>query len=591
MILRQVVVVSTNFLRRNSAISSSLSIARIRRTSASTTTKGAKNNETGGYQSFGSFHSDNVEELIRLPRDQYVAPPLPFDTDDEIVPPPHKDKATIDYFTNSYPTLDRNRWTFLNHGAFGLGLQCGLHRAQSWRNYAEKQPLQYFDRTLLPHMVHVTRKMVDFVTTNEDDAMLLRSSVAMIQNVTFGMNSVISGHYRHSTRLQDQNHYQNKGVGCASAISGQQVFYYDITYGSTKKICKYHHGQIGNAIEILFEEEYLPKLQQQISNDDNGDTNNDVAYLFIMALDKAIEKYCQHMRRATNTTSSMDSDVDIVKGSLLILDHISSNTAIHIPIIAIAKHAKEVYGMIIVVDGAHGLLSLPLNMGTLLSSDTSSSSSSEESNNQQQQQQSGGFGGYIDIYITNCHKWFSSPRGAAYLFCANRTIQSTILAQPAVISHGVDDGFLSRYMWDGCRDYSAQLAVSAVLDYWNGLDLPAIRTVIRINLIEGVRILCSYWHPTIDFNNSSMTLVPMHLSAPTMTLVRLPNTISGNNSSRKTSTDAKRIQDYLYQHNIEVPVKCIRGVLYVRVSCHVYNSSDDFDRLGQILMKYSTNPT
>jgi len=110
MILRQVVAVSTNFLRRNSAISSSLSIARIRRTSTSTTTKGAKNNETGGYQSFGSFHSDDVEELIRLPRDQYVAPPLPFDTYDEIVPPLHKE-ATIDYFTNLYPTLARNRWT------------------------------------------------------------------------------------------------------------------------------------------------------------------------------------------------------------------------------------------------------------------------------------------------------------------------------------------------------------------------------------------------------------------------------------------------------------------------------------------------
>lgn len=585
MILHQVVAVSTNLLRRNSTISSFLSIAR-RRTTSTTT------NDTGRYQSFGSFHSDNVEELIRLPRDKYVAPTLPFD-DDYITTVPPLHAATIDYFRYSYPTLDRSRWTFLNHGAFGLGLQCGLHRAHSWRNYAEKQPLQYFDRTLLPHMVHVTRKMVDFVTTNEDDATLLRSSVAMIQNVTSGMNSVISGHYQHTTRQQDQN--QNKGVGCASAsaTSGQQVFYYDITYGSTKKICKYHHGQFGNAIEIPFEEEYLPELQQQISNDDNGDTNNDVAKLFIMAMDKAIEKYCQHIRTTTNTKSSMDSNVDIVKGSLLIIDHITSNTAIHIPIVVIAKHAKEVYGMIIVVDGAHGLLSLPLNMGTLLSSGTSSSSEESNNNQQQQQQQSGGFGGYIDIYITNCHKWISSPRGAAYLFCANLTIQSTILAQPAVISHGVDDGLLSRYMWDGCRDYSAQLAVSAVLDYWNGLDLPAIRTGIRINLIEGVRILCSYWHPTIDFNNSSisgLTLVPMHISAPTMILVRLPDIISDNNNSRKTSTDAKRVQDYLYQNNIEVPVKCIRGKLYVRVCCHVYNTSDDFDRLGRILMKYSTNP-
>ena len=612
MILRQVAAGSANLIQRRSAISltttsSFLSLARIRRTTSSTTTttKGALNNDTGGYQSFGSFHSDNVVELIRLPRNQYVAPPLPFDTDDDIIVPPlPKDKATMEYyFTNSYPTLNRKTWTFLNHGAFGLGLHCGLHRAQSWRNYAEKQPLQYFDRTLLPHMVHVTRKMVDFVTTNEVDATILRSSVAMIQNVTSGMNSVIAGHYRHTTRQLDRHHYhyQNKGVGCASAstISGQQVFYYDITYGSTKKISKYHHGQSGNAIEIPFEEEYLPKLQQinntekeysDYDDDDNaGDTNNDVANLFIMALDKSIEKYCQHMRSTTNITSSMDSNVDIVKGSLLILDHITSNTAIHVPITAIAKHAKEVYGMIIVVDGAHGLLSLPLNMGTLLSSETSSASS-EESNNKQQQQQSG-YGGYIDIYITNCHKWLSSPRGAAYMFCANSTIQSTILAQPAVISHGVDDGFLSRYMWDGCRDYSAQLAVSAVLDYWNSLDLPAIRTGIRINLIEGVLILCSYWHPNgIYYNSSSLTLVPIHLSAPTMTLVRLPDTISGNNNSRKTSTDAKRIQDYLYQNNIEVPIKCIRGVLYVRISCHVYNTSDDFDRLGQILMKYC-NPT
>ena len=34
-----------------------------------------------GYQGFGSFHSDNIEELISVPASEYSGPPLPFDID------------------------------------------------------------------------------------------------------------------------------------------------------------------------------------------------------------------------------------------------------------------------------------------------------------------------------------------------------------------------------------------------------------------------------------------------------------------------------------------------------------------------------
>jgi len=424
----------------------------------------------------------------------------------------------------------------------------------------ESQPLRYFDRFLLNHLAHSARSMVDFVSNDEADATRLREGTALIQNVTSGMNAVVGGH----ARCTDRTRF---------------VFYYDIAYGSNKKMCQTYHGK-ENAIAIPFEEEFLPLLQNisatTSNNRNDGDWNSESTEIFLAALDSTIHKIIRTGRKSS------------IAGSLLILDHITSNTAIHLPIASIAKYAKEEYGMIVAVDGAHALLGLPLNMGSTLS--TGNSQEDEE-----------GGRGYVDIYLTNAHKWFSSPRGAALLFCANPKIRDTILAQPAVVSHGVDDGFLSRFMWDGCRDYSAQLSLPAILDYWNTANVDTVREEMQRNLKDGVRILISHWHPDFDAScveeqsaEAGLTLVPLNIHAPMLALVRLPDRVSGgakgNNSStaveRKSSTDAKRVQDFLYSHNIEVPIKCIRGVLYARVSCHVYNTAGEFERLGRVALEY-----
>ena len=73
-----------------------------------------------------------------------------------------------------------------------------------------------------------------------------------------------------------------------------------------------------------------------------------------------------------------------------------------------------------------------------------------------------------------------------------------------------------------------------------------------------------------------------------MRLVQLPSmrrlcggvTVSADNPNA-TSTDAKRVQDSLhYIHRIEVPVKCVDGRLYVRLSAHVYNCLEDYEKLA-----------
>ena len=52
----------------------------------------------------------------------------------------------------------------------------------------------------------------------------------------------------------------------------------------------------------------------------------------------------------------------------------------------------------------------------------------------------------------------------------------------------------------------------------------------------------------------------------------------------KTSGDAFRIQNQLYEMQIEVPVKCINGKLCVRASCHVYNQLEEFECLARAIL-------
>lgn len=508
-----------------------------------------------GYRSIGSFHSDDPEELIRLPDHEYVAPDLPFSSHEHHVQEPLNElsapsglpfSSTLHY-QKAYPDLIRAQWTFLNHGAFGLAVSCGIERANAWRVFLESQPLRYFDRYLLNHLVHSARCIVDFCSeaTDDESKLKLRESVALIPNVTSGMNAVIRGHAR-----------------CRN--NGNKVFYYDIGYGSNKKMCQVYHGN--DSVVIPFEDEFLPLLQQvqgRIPRGEN-DWNDKTAEVFIMALDAAVQKEI-----------SMGNSS---KGSLLVLDHITSNTAIHTPVSAIAKYAKEEYGMVIAVDGAHGLLGLDLNMNNMLNSGDDSDSC---------------FNGYVDIYITNAHKWFSSPRGAAVMFCANPVLRETILRQPAIISHGVDDGYLSRFIWDGCRDYAAQLSLPVIADYWTAANTNDVRQIMNDNLLDGVRVLISKWHHGISSMGEEhavgLTLVPLDIHAPMMALVQLPLDVSGANKSsnqQMNSTDAKRFQDILYSQNIEVPVKCVRGLLYARVSCHLYNTTEDFQCLANSILKH-----
>lgn len=93
-----------------------------------------------GYQGFGSFHSDNVEEMASDPAWQ---PPLnPCKAAAGDLPAPGELGAAA----RRHFLIDFESWTFINHGAFGGVLRCAQREAEAWRQRCEAQPLLFLDR-------------------------------------------------------------------------------------------------------------------------------------------------------------------------------------------------------------------------------------------------------------------------------------------------------------------------------------------------------------------------------------------------------------------------------------------------------------
>lgn len=53
-----------------------------------------------------------------------------------------------------------------------------------------------------------------------------------------------------------------------------------------------------------------------------------------------------------------------------------------------------------------------------------------------------------DYFVANCHKWFSSVRGAAILYVDSKHLSSF---KPLIVSHGSGSGFTSDFIWDGTQ--------------------------------------------------------------------------------------------------------------------------------------------
>lgn len=217
---------------------------------------------------------------------------------------------------------------------------------------------------------------------------------------------------------------------------------------------------------------------------------------------------------------------------LAILDHITSETALILPIADLAA-ACRARGIPVLVDGAHAPGMLALDVPAI----------------------------GADFYVGNLHKWAFAPRSCAVLWVAPRR-QADL--HPAVVSWGYEQGLTEEFDWTGTRDPSAALASGAAFDFIAGLDAAAMRRWNHALVRDGAALLGGAVAP--EAMTGAMTLAPLPPSAGT----------------QKAQGDALRAR-LLDEYRIEVPVVPVGDRLWLRLSAQVYNSLEDFERLRTAL--------
>lgn len=226
------------------------------------------------------------------------------------------------------------------------------------------------------------------------------------------------------------------------------------------------------------------------------------------------------------------------KTRLIVISHITSATAIILPVAEICRQAKQ-RGIEVCIDGPHALAQIPLHIDRLDCS----------------------------YYTASCHKWLSAPFGSGFLYVAPPK-QHHI--QPQQLSWGrlppaTADRWDDEFVWSGTRDPSSYLGIAAAIRFLEAVGIEKFR--------QRTHYLAGYARDRLLRLPGASVITPDDAAwYGSMSLVRLPD------------GDCMDLQRRLWEnHHLEVPIIDFGGRRYVRVSCHLYNRQQDIETLAHAL--------
>lgn len=225
---------------------------------------------------------------------------------------------------------------------------------------------------------------------------------------------------------------------------------------------------------------------------------------------------------------------------LAVLDHITSGTAMRLPLERIAPELRR-RGIPVFIDGAHAAGQIPLDLDALP----------------------------VDWYVANLHKWAYAPRGSALLYAAPGAAS---LTRPVLVSHYIGMGFPHSFDYTGTRDYTAWLAVPRALAFLEEL---------------GIERLHAYHADLVRAGSAALQAIGAQPVAPpspgvAMRALLLPQTRPA------TDADATAVIDGLW-NAARIQIRCTRlnGALLLRFCAQAYVAADELaalasqlDRLG-----------
>jgi isopenicillin-N epimerase len=176
-----------------------------------------------------------------------------------------------------------------------------------------------------------------------------------------------------------------------------------------------------------------------------------------------------------------------------------------------------------------------------------------------------------DFYCASLHKWLSAPLGSGFLYAAPKwqaKVQTPIVSWGRSVA-GKPARWQDELNWLGTRNPAAFLAVPAAIQFLQSQGLSSFRDTTHL-LAQQARTL-------LEEITGCPALVP---DSPEWygSMITVPLPAGGPQRSQPNAIDP--LQQALWERfRIEVPVVDWHGRRHLRVSCHLYNTPDDLQRL------------
>ncbi len=225
--------------------------------------------------------------------------------------------------------------------------------------------------------------------------------------------------------------------------------------------------------------------------------------------------------------------------SLVVLDQITSETALVLPIDQIVRTIRRVApNAHVVIDAAH----TPGMLSPALPTD-------------------------FDVWVGNFHKWICAPRASAGLVCHTAKIANLIT--PLAPSWDFEAGFPKSFFAQGTDDYSSYLATPHAIKFHDSVSFIERDTQNRGVIEDASKMLHEHWGTEPD--------VPTEMFCPWMRLVRLPM----KQQLTKPQCDALTLK-VSQELKTETVIVSPGDATYVRLSAQIYNEVNDYEKLKSV---------
>src|SRR5215467_4706530 len=339
--------------------------------------------------------------------------------------------------------------TYINHGTVGAPPKRVLEAQQKLRDEMERQPSVFLLREISPKSVgnwhRKPSRLREAANVVAEFLGAKGDDVVFVDNTTSGINAVLrSFDFR----------------------EGDEVLVPDLTYGAVVHAAEYATRIRGASVRLV--------------------------------------EFPKSIRHAGEIVDAVDAAIT-PRTRIAIIDHITSGTALIMPVAEIAERCRK-RGVAVLVDGAHAPGAISVNIPSL----------------------------GVDWYTGNLHKWAWSPRSSGVLW-TSAAWQSSL--RPTVISWGLDQGFNQEFDWPGTRDPTPHLAAPAGIAFMTELGMDRVQRYNHELAWEAGTELAGHLHSSL--------LAPENMIG-TMVSIPLPSRFGS------TAEDAARLRDVLlFEHQIE----------------------------------------